>query len=433
MALNEQQENAVHELNLFTSDVSKNFIALEGFAGTGKTFTIQHFLKEQARYRSVCVTAPTNKAVSVLRDFGREVGVKIPSKTIYSSLGLVLSSDNEVRECTQGTDGDFNEFQIVVIDETSMLNRKMTRIIQDRVMHRQKVIFMGDPYQLNPVHEAISPSFTLGQTLRLAKVMRQEEGALLELIADVRQQCIDGSAPSRIQTSLNDNDDGVHLMFGNEFFETAAWQFQTDEYRSNPSFARYLAWTNAEVKRFNRYVRAKMFGPDAPTYIVGEHVTTLSPVFDMDDNLLFCVDDEAQVTFAEEAEMTDYLDTKMNRYKVWRLTLESADGRIGTVITLHPGSVAKYTRRCQQLANECHSGRRAWRAFWDFKEMFTDVRHLYGMTVHRSQGQTIENVFVNAKDFFGNKRKDELRRLIYVALSRASKNVILNKNLLTVS
>ena len=45
-------------------------VVLGGYAGTGKTFTVTALLKEYLNRRPLVVTAPTHKAVHVLRGMG---------------------------------------------------------------------------------------------------------------------------------------------------------------------------------------------------------------------------------------------------------------------------------------------------------------------------------------------------------------------------
>ena len=51
----------------------------------------------------------------------------------------------------------------------------------------------------------------------------------------------------------------------------------------------------------------------------------------------------------------------------------------------------------------------------------------YAITVHKSQGSSIKNTFVDLKDIRKQKNPDELRQLEYVALSRASGDVFILK------
>jgi superfamily I DNA/RNA helicase len=46
----------------------------------------------------------------------------------------------------------------------------------------------------------------------------------------------------------------------------------------------------------------------------------------------------------------------------------------------------------------------------------------YASSIHKSQGSSINNVFIDMKDTFKCRDKEELRQLQYVAISRAKKN-----------
>ena len=49
----------------------------------------------------------------------------------------------------------------------------------------------------------------------------------------------------------------------------------------------------------------------------------------------------------------------------------------------------------------------------------------YAMTTHKSQGKTIETVYVHAQDIKSSWDNELVRRLLYVAISRASKKVVI--------
>ena len=79
-----------------------------------------------------------------------------------------------------------------------------------------------------------------------------------------------------------------------------------------------------------------------------------------------------------------------------------------------------------------------WREYYNILNSFTSPRDLivdkrvirkksfgpgYASTIHKSQGKSLNNVFIDLKDIFINRDKDELRQLQYVAVSRARSNV----------
>ncbi|MGB8699125.1 MAG: AAA family ATPase [Thermosynechococcaceae cyanobacterium] len=68
LKLNEQQSEAIRRMKQFLASDADLFL-LQGFAGTGKTTTIQSLIRDtQSKKKKVKValTAPTNKAVKVL-------------------------------------------------------------------------------------------------------------------------------------------------------------------------------------------------------------------------------------------------------------------------------------------------------------------------------------------------------------------------------
>lgn len=63
---------------------------------------------------------------------------------------------------------------------------------------------------------------------------------------------------------------------------------------------------------------------------------------------------------------------------------------------------------------------------WHFelKNEFSDLRAPHASTVHKSQGSTYQYCFVDLSDIGRNTRWEEIARLVYVALTRASHTVL---------
>ena len=68
-----------------------------------------------------------------------------------------------------------------------------------------------------------------------------------------------------------------------------------------------------------------------------------------------------------------------------------------------------------------------WKDYYDFKEGFADMKYNHAITVHKSQGSTYKQAIVNIKNIGLNKNKTERTRLLYTAVTRASKLLILYK------
>jgi exodeoxyribonuclease-5 len=80
--------------------------------------------------------------------------------------------------------------------------------------------------------------------------------------------------------------------------------------------------------------------------------------------------------------------------------------------------------RSQALAADQGQARWIWRHYFQVRDAFAPLGPAAVLTVHRSQGSTFGEVFVDG-DVFTPADRTLRRRLIYVAVSRASQAVAL--------
>lgn len=198
--LTPEQKKAMQIMYNFLIDHTKNIIGVYGYAGTGKTTTIVEFVSYmiQNKYlKRVVFTAPTNKAVNVIKnkikpyikkfakilferdisdnfnfddeiDFLEQNGIILNFITIHKLLMFKtdFSVDGDtifVRNNKQST--MISKFELVVIDECSMISTPIIECIFDDLRklsigyNTPKLIFSGDPAQLPPVNEDDSTIF----------------------------------------------------------------------------------------------------------------------------------------------------------------------------------------------------------------------------------------------------------------------------------
>ena len=146
-----------------------------GYAGTGKTYLIDHAVKKLGLVpgKSAAFVAPTGKAASVLLRAGA------PAGTVHSLI-YTREEDIEVDENGEVISERFLRFtkkekiddniKLIVVDETSMVSDE---VLRDLLSFGVKCLFSGDPAQLPPVggtNTLLSmPCATLTQ------IVRQEE------------------------------------------------------------------------------------------------------------------------------------------------------------------------------------------------------------------------------------------------------------------
>jgi len=91
-------EKIKHNLMLPMQDIESRFVSLSGAAGVGKSFLVAKITKQlvvelNSSYcsgdNSICITAPTHRAVQVVSDMVKEQQLAIECKTLHSFLGLL--------------------------------------------------------------------------------------------------------------------------------------------------------------------------------------------------------------------------------------------------------------------------------------------------------------------------------------------------------
>ncbi|NQZ66281.1 MAG: AAA family ATPase [Mycoplasmatales bacterium] len=139
--LDEYQKKAINM-------VLKNEIsAISGFAGTGKSLTIQEISYQLENLNwNISRIAPTGRAAQIIK-----------GKTIHSWLEpIIIEKPGGKIEILGFSKNQINEKECVIVDEASMINDE----IWDEIMRiwdnsqnlkNKKIVFVGDPGQLEPI------------------------------------------------------------------------------------------------------------------------------------------------------------------------------------------------------------------------------------------------------------------------------------------
>lgn len=403
-------------LEAFQTDKTHRFFTLKGYAGTGKSYSITLLAKDKLdddtpRFKpsQICFTAPTNKAVKVLRNYldGADLRAS-PSKTIYSLLGLSLQANGEVKELSKPDEPvDLSGYKVIIVDEASMVNRFLMDAIREASESwNVPFIFMGDPAQLPPVGEITSPVWKIEKGAELTTVMRYGN-SMLDLATAIRK-VVDNPFPSvKIETNAPvyrwGRADWMNQIEANlELFKTGD--------------AKIIAWRNVTVDAHNAYIRKLIFGPEARlnNWLPTDQIVAKAPLRDLDGN-----------TFMQNAEEAQILEVAVGRhplyseFEIFNLLVEHESGRKFTIRTLTQTGQFHVSNRLAELQAEAKGGKRyKWKEFWELKEAFHDVRHAYAWTSHMSQGSSVRKVFIDLEDIMLNRNRGEAFRSLYVACTR---------------
>ena len=424
---------------------------LSGYAGTGKTFLSMRFLA-QVEATGLCwtVVAPTHKAVGVLRSYLAGAGLSptwFPS-TIHRLLRLKLKRQRDIERCeeTEQTAVALEHLGLVLIDEASMVDSTLLEISL-RCAHpfRTRLVFVGDPAQLPPVGEPVSPVFSLGRASRaeLRQVVRHQ-GPVLRLASGLRQ----GDLPCRkppplppIRTATGQ----VALLERGAWLQAAQAALRRSAETDNPDLARILCYTNRSLEQLVPIARRALHGEmaDQLPVLPGEVLITRAAVMAPacregedaaeEPDMLLGSNRELVVrdVIPERCDLADFgvpdapvIDTLIAR-------VEAGDSQLSLRLLPPLGSAARIAleavlARLRQQAKDAgrQDGKGLWRRFFLVRDAFASLGPAAVLTVHRSQGSTFAEVFVDG-DVFWPSDTVLRRQLVYVAVSRASQAVTL--------
>lgn len=211
--LTSTQEQVFKRFKLFIQSDERSIFILKGYAGTGKTTLIRHFIKElKEQDKSYCLMASTGRAAKILTNI-----TKVQASTIHSIIYSFKDFNQDLEEIVKqeketGIDKTGQLYltfelspvvnsnqKVYIIDESSMISDAIDpeatqalfgsgKLLTDLMTYdpNGKFVFVGDECQLPPIVEDISPAlhtwyfrehFNLDATeTYLSEIVRQAEG-----------------------------------------------------------------------------------------------------------------------------------------------------------------------------------------------------------------------------------------------------------------
>lgn len=393
------------------------YTCLTGYAGTGKTFLMGRLVKKlQARGEKVMACAPTHKAAKVLSD--RLNGSEVRVQTIHSFLGLRLKPDGRGSyQLQREPDHELPQGAVVIVDEASMVGLDEWPHIE--LAWDLQWVFVGDPAQLPPVNEGLSPVFEL-KGPALTEVVRQECGnPIIGLATQIRND-----EEVRFEPAF-DGKHGVGVTRSKKaFLDSAMRAFSDERFREDPTHARILAYRNRTVRAYNDFVRHQLFA-DADARFVEDEWLVARETWYRDELPVLINSEEVRVIAAIEEEEPG---EESGPWKIWSLTVEGSDGgEWRDLQVLHEGEQGRFKRELDRLKKAAIQGEKDWEDYYRLRERFADVDYTYASTIHKAQGSTFNTAFVDLKDA-AVCRGSEKQALLYVAVTRPSDRLALLLN-----
>lgn len=340
---------------------------VEGMAGTGKSYMLGAARESwEAAGFEVIGSALAGKAAAGLQE-----GAGIASQTGHSLLFQLDSGDREL-----------SSKSILVIDEAGMMgSRQLARLLDHAHKAGAKVVLVGDSQQLQPI-DAGGAYRLLSERLgaaRLENIVRQKNAATVIQDRQIVKQFAAGQAGEALSAMrerglLRSAETRAQAM--QEMFRD--WAQARDP--SKPGESLMLAATRAEVAQLNAMARS---GLKADGRLAGGlQVPTASGMkeFAIGERIIFLKNNSA---------------------------LGVKNGELGTIQSL------KFDKAGQVEITARHdNGQSVKFTVGQEKGQFENFEHGYAMTVHKSQGVTVDRVFALPSESMSS------REWSYVAMSR---------------
>lgn len=359
ITLTDEQERAVATIiEWFKNGTTYEFM-LGGYAGTGKTTVIKYLIAILRKNHTVVTSAFTGKACNVLHRKG------VNAQTLHS---LIY---NAVRE-----KGVYHFYRrtimdgapdIVIVDEASMLN---TQLYNDLMSFKKKVLFVGDPGQLEPVGD--NPELMKDCNIVLSKIHRQaEDSPIIKLANDVR---LGGT------------------IFGNETLRPTLIIKHKEEFTMSEALLadQIICARNKTRQMINEKIRRqKLYGDDLCL-----------------DEKLICFKNNSEVGVFNGMILfvRDIRKTKLDRYIV-DLEDEAGGKYLEVPLWREPFRlVPKFNTKQPEIPKGC-----------------IYAEYGYAITCHKSQGSEWDNVLVY--DEWMPPEVWDMRRWRYTAITRAAKQL----------
>jgi AAA domain len=426
-----QQREATDKLWQFLQGIETYFL-LGGYAGTGKSTivfaTIKQLLNERKR---VVLTAPTNKAVNVLKQIASKNNIFIPCLTIHQLLGLTLVNKNSEKVLERTNISSVRLYDYIFLDECSMVNQQLWQCICEDfngLLDRdRKLILMGDPAQLNPVGEKRSPTFSVKNRYILREIVRQDDSSpVYQFVRTTRGAIALKKKVFKPIPYHQDELNGAYAVSRLELIEYAIDKIEK-QFKSNPDCFRILCYTNKQVDYYNQQIREAIYGYNSPLFEAGERLISKKPII-ANDGVTVILPTSSEFEVVEVGQTTYY------GYSTLSVVVQTDTGERKQIYVLHPQEKSRYALELSNKEKKAKSNPYYWRDYFKFRDdLFAAVTNCYCLTVHCSQGSTFDECGIDGKDIYKRlfvgeeslrRKLKEYHRLWYVAASRVRHKIL---------
>jgi len=418
-----EQSNVIKGLLDWANDLDSDLMAvLKGFAGTGKTTVLKYFL-EQYKH-SVAVTAPTHKAVEVASKILNRRGITLHKlHGLKPNTNLASFDIDNVKFEPLGKES-MKDFSLIIIDECSMINAGLAGLNKSRAeQNKIKVLFVGDPYQLPPIGERYSSTFSLPTAFQLNKVLRQNDSnPVSKILPLLRNDIKNNNSFHALQymlskpVNINICEDGVkegYAILTPEQFERKLVTEIPDIL--NGVRIKYLSGINTDVIDKNNFIRYTLFNQSD---IIVQGDLLVSDTNTSNEFKVPILTNSSEYEVISVSKMDSDFGFEIFVVDLKNIQTGALVPSIKVVNHKHKVGWEIYKNELYRVyLKAINSGREVrsanWGKYFKFKNQYLqmikvdfgkkkivdrDISYAYASTVHKSQGSTYDTSYINLKN-----------------------------------
>ena len=424
-----------------TLELDERILSLTGAAGTGKSFLTTKVVQtinddlNTANYHynfGIALTAPTHKAVEVLKNLSDTQDIDVQALTIHSFLNIKPIYDYEIGEesFTVLRTKTPSVASLLIVDESSMISAKIFDYICESLKrgYINTVLFIGDPYQLLPVNDTDNKIFKVRKQYKLTEIVRQAKDSPIIKLATKIRLGIEKKEYRDLKVLIKENLSKDIILFDKkrifveDFYSNENWH---EDDKIIASFA------NDDVDTFNAAVRTQFWnerGVDKPDLFLPNEMIRFRKAFNLD---IAAAKISISYRNSEEVMLKDveFIYIKELNIYVWKCTVYDREKK-DFFRVVDPGSMLNFNKYLDTYIHKAKVSkypynRIYWKRYFKIKEAFADVQYTFAATIHKLQGSTFDEIYIDIDSLANNKfiSNDLKYRLAYVAITRARNKI----------
>jgi hypothetical protein len=349
-----------------------------------------------------------------------------------TTIAKILNQLPEINETTgkeafkSETEPDFSDYDLIIFDEYSMIGNDTFEEIKNAFRAvKTKGLFLGDPAQLPPINETMSPiaSLQLKYNSTLSEVVRYD-GEIGKAAEEIRSNQAYNGILYPFQTTL---DKTITCLNNRQYEQVLKEYFLSDNFTQDSDYIRIIAYRNITCSYHNQNIRKVIYGDNIKPYNIGDILISKSPLFRKSLNKKGKTIWKIIINNSEEMKVTgnyNYSEETIDQinFGFYEVPVITLDGLQSTIRILTPDSKERYDQHLKKIGNRAKDNGSLWESFYDLKKLFDDVTFAYCLTAHKSQGSSIENVILDLSDLG---RCRDKQQIIYTALTRAKQKAFI--------